>query len=331
MKKVLLLTFVFSFSIAYGQNEFAANAFYNEFKKLHNDAQAGFVNYKGSKLNNTVFPGLIDEYAIQHLLPLADSGKLVFPITGYPYAEFYFQPGKTLDEANQRAVNLRQAILTAYGNPLYIRTETSRIKEFTFSNTLFFTDPNETNPIFSVFKSSVFREGNKYYITFRVIGRIPPVPSKSALTGEIDLDGKLKSFFNELPNCFGSLKSTRTHESSGFANYESKITLFGIKGQIEESNAVCRLKFSFSFNKLSGIEEAGRIYDQLKASLLRANNGKLTFNAEKQDDHDKESYTIFGVDHNLEYKSMSKNLVKLTIVRNAELAEVYLDFYRNKF
>lgn len=172
MKKLLLLFSAFITLVAHGQDEFAATAFYNDFKKIQEDAQQGFIKYKGAKRSGER-NGLGEEFRVKLLLPLADSGKIVVPVTGNPYAEYYFQPGKTKEEADTRAVSLRDAVITAYGKPLYAKTETITVGQLIFSNTYYFTEPDETLAAFALFKSSVYRDKKKYYLTFRVIGKAP--------------------------------------------------------------------------------------------------------------------------------------------------------------
>ena len=80
MKRIILFFLLLAVSEVYGQNEFAAAAFYADFKKIYEDAQAGFVNYKGDK-RKSEFEELATEYKVKLLLPLADSGKIVFPVS----------------------------------------------------------------------------------------------------------------------------------------------------------------------------------------------------------------------------------------------------------
>ena len=166
MKRWFLFILVFSFSKSFSQNEFAASVFYNDFKKIHADALQGFSKYKGSKKqggNNTAG----EEYRIKLLLPLADSGHIVFPSIDKPYAEFFFQTANTKKQIDQRAVNLREALLTAYEQPLSTRTESSMTKGNIFSNTYFFTN-QEDKP--AIFKISIYQLDKRYYLTLRMMG-----------------------------------------------------------------------------------------------------------------------------------------------------------------
>jgi len=167
MKKLILCFFVFALSKVFSQNEFAATAFYNDFKKIVADAREGFPKYKGSKKRGTIS----DEYRVKILLPLADSGRIVFPLAGNPFVEYYFQTTKTKKEIDQRTVNLREAILTAYGQQLYARTETSTIKGSIFSNTYYYANPDDNLLVQAVFKSSIYNEKGRYFLTFQIFGK----------------------------------------------------------------------------------------------------------------------------------------------------------------
>src|SRR5688500_8385136 len=124
MKRMIILFQLFAFANANCQdNEFAATAFYNEFKKIHTDAQSGFSSCKG-KQRKTGYEELQEEFSTRCILPLSDSGKLIFPKTANPYIVYYIEPDKTRLKVDQRAVNLRDAVVTAFGQPLYARSET---------------------------------------------------------------------------------------------------------------------------------------------------------------------------------------------------------------
>src|SRR5687768_10426314 len=140
MKRILILFQLFAFSGLHAQNEFAAAAFYSEFKKIYNDAQAGFTNCRGNSFKSG-FEEIQCEYRLKCSLPLADSGKIVLPHSTSPYAIFYFEPDKLRLKVDQRSVNLRDAIVTAFDQPLYSRSETFLVKDNPFTKTLFFTKP----------------------------------------------------------------------------------------------------------------------------------------------------------------------------------------------
>lgn len=170
MKKLIIVFLAFAVSKTYSQNEFAASSFYDDFKKIYADAQAGFALYKGDEQKNQ-FKELTTEYRVNLLLPLADSGKIIIPVSGNPYVVYYFEPGKTKQEVNLRAVNLREAIITAFGKPLYSRTETSIVEQYFFSNSYYFTSRNETQSVSAVFKSSIYHFNGKYHLSFEIRGK----------------------------------------------------------------------------------------------------------------------------------------------------------------
>jgi hypothetical protein len=169
---MLILVLLFTLTKANAQNEFAATAFYNEFKKIYEDAQTGFATCKGAK-RNSEFEELATEYRAKMMLPLADSGKVVVPITGNPYVIFYFEPDKVRLKVDQRGVNLRDAIVIAFGKPLYARTETILINNYPFTNTLYFTEPEENQPAVAVFRQRIYYNSGKYYLSFEIRGKNP--------------------------------------------------------------------------------------------------------------------------------------------------------------
>ena len=171
MKRIILFFLLFAVSEINGQNEFAATAFYTDFKKIYEDAQAGFVNYKGDRKKSD-FEELATEYKVKLMLPLADSGKIVFPLSGNrPYVVYYFEPSKVRLKVDQRAMNLRDALLTVLDQPLYARTETTLINNYPFTNTWYFTDPAETRSASAAFRmNSYFSEG-KYNLVFEIRGK----------------------------------------------------------------------------------------------------------------------------------------------------------------
>lgn len=171
MKRILLFFMLFALAEVKGQNEFAANAFYNDFKKIYSDAQSGFTEYKGDK-QKSEFEELATEFKVKLLLPLADSGKIVFPVSGNrPYVVYYFEPGKLRLKVDQRALNLRDAILIAYEKPLYSRTETIMINDHPFTNSYFFTNPDETRSGQAEFRMSIYYKDKKYFLAFEIRGR----------------------------------------------------------------------------------------------------------------------------------------------------------------
>ncbi len=170
MKRTFPFLFILIAATSYGQDEFAATAFYNDFKKIYVDAQAGFIKYKGEK-RQSEFEDLNDEFRVKLLLPLADSGKIVFPNTGNPYVVYYFEPGKNRLKLDQRAVSLREAVVTAYNAPLYSRSETVLVNDRPLSNTWLFTTAEETKNAAALFRISIYFKDNRYFLSFEIRGK----------------------------------------------------------------------------------------------------------------------------------------------------------------
>lgn len=171
MKRIILFFLLFSLSEVNGQNEFAATAFYKDFKKIYDDAQSGFVNYLGAK-RKSEFEELATEYKVKLLLPLADSGKIVFPVSdNRPFVVYYFEPSRVRLKVDQRALNLRDAVLTVFDKPLYSRTETTLINNHPVTNSYYFTDPGETRSAFAEFRLNIYFENGKYNLAFEIRGR----------------------------------------------------------------------------------------------------------------------------------------------------------------
>lgn len=172
MKKLVILILGFFSMKAYCQNEFAATAFYAEFKKIYSDAQSGFTAYKGD-IRPSEYEGLQTEYKVKLLLPLADSGKLVVPNSGNPYVIYYFEPSRVRLKVDQRALNLQEAVLTVFGQPLYSRTETVIINNRPISNTWLFTSADESRQSVAAFRMSIYFNDGKYFLSFEIRGKNP--------------------------------------------------------------------------------------------------------------------------------------------------------------
>jgi hypothetical protein len=170
MKKLVFICSLFLLKQAAGQNEFAATAFYNEFKKISADANMGFPKNKG-KSRPSEFENLTEEYTAKLLLPLADSGKIVFPQKGMPYAYYYFEPGKHRLAVDQRAANLKDAIAIAANKVLYTRTETILVDNTPFSSTWFFETGTETRPSRALYVMNIYRKKNLYCLTLQINGQ----------------------------------------------------------------------------------------------------------------------------------------------------------------
>ena len=174
MKRMPVLFLFFLLTEAHAQNEFAATAFYNDFKLISADAQTGFRTIRGTK-RISEFEELAAEYRVKLMLPLADSGKLLVPVNGKPYVIYYFEPDKIRLKMDQRGVNLRDAIVTAFGKPLYARTETSIINNYPFTNTLYFADPEENRQAMALFRQCLYYSNGKYFLSFEIRGNNPAV------------------------------------------------------------------------------------------------------------------------------------------------------------
>ncbi|MGH2552806.1 MAG: hypothetical protein ACRDEB_03775 [Chitinophagaceae bacterium] len=171
MKRMILFTFLFPFLEMNGQNEFAATAFYQDFKKIYEDAQAGFITYKG-ELRKSDFEELATEFKVKLLLPLADSGKIVFPVSGNrPFVVYYFEASKIRLKVDQRAMNLRDALITAFEKPIYSRTETTFINNHPYTNSYYFTDPDETRADMAEFRITIYYKEGKYFLSFEIRGK----------------------------------------------------------------------------------------------------------------------------------------------------------------
>ena len=153
-----------------GQNEFAANAFYSEFKKIYDDAIHGFAISKG-ELRESEYPGLVTEYKVKLMLPLADSGKIAEPVKGRPYVIYYFEPDKLRLKVDQKGANLRDAILIALDRPLYSRAETILVDGHPLTNTWYFLNESETRHNEAAFQLSIYYSKNKYYLSLSIRGQ----------------------------------------------------------------------------------------------------------------------------------------------------------------
>lgn len=170
MKRILILFLLFVLTKANAQNEFAATAFYNDFKKIYADGQTGFMACKGAK-RKSEFEELNGEYRAKIMLPLADSGKVVVPVSGNPYVIYYFEPDKMRLKIDQLALNLRDAVVTAFEKPLYTRTETTIINNYPFTNTLYYTEPVENVTATAILRQCIYFNDGKYYLSFEIRGR----------------------------------------------------------------------------------------------------------------------------------------------------------------
>lgn len=169
MKRILFLFFIFSILKVNAQNEFTATAFYKDFKSIYNDAQGGFLKYRGEK-RLVESNELYTEYNVKLLLPLADSGKIVVPAAGSSYVIYYFEPEKMRLKVDQRGANLIDAVLNVLKVQLIARTETTIIDKYPFTNSWYFIDPNEKKLALAAFKMSIYFIKGKYNLSFEIRG-----------------------------------------------------------------------------------------------------------------------------------------------------------------
>jgi hypothetical protein len=163
---------------ASSQNEFAATAFYRDLHKIMDDAMLGFLQNKGKPVTSE-FEGLTEEFRVKWMLPLADSGKIVFPKTSYPYVLYYFEPAKQRLVTDQKGANLRDAIALATNKPLYTRSETILIDNVPVTNTWIFDKENESLKSQALYLLSIYKMDSKYYLSLQINGRRP-----SAIVGQ---------------------------------------------------------------------------------------------------------------------------------------------------
>ena len=169
MKKGILVLLISLSLKSAAQNEFAATAFYTSLREFYTDAQNGFVVSKGTKIpeNPNTFT---DEYSVKSLLPLADSGKIVWPLLGNPYVVFYLETAKRIEEAEKRAGNLREVIEKVFNQRFFIMTESRREGASYFTDSYFYTNQQETRKFKACFRITVLSENNRYKMQFEIRG-----------------------------------------------------------------------------------------------------------------------------------------------------------------
>lgn len=172
MKRILLFFLLLISLKSFSQSEFAATAFYNDIKKIYEDGQSGFVKYKGAKLPSE-YEDLQDEYKAKLVLPLADSGKIIFPVTGKPYTIYFFEPSKSRLKVDQRGADLRDAVVQAFGKPLFARSESTLVNEHPITNTWYYTEASDNQKANAVFRMSIYYKMGKYYLSLEIIGKNP--------------------------------------------------------------------------------------------------------------------------------------------------------------
>jgi hypothetical protein len=170
MKRLLFCTlFSWGFTVM-AQNEFAAVAFYNDFKAITLDAKSGFAATKG-KDRQAIYPELAKEYEVTVMLPLADSGKIVMTNKGKCYAIYYFEPEKVRIKADQQGTKLIDAIYLAHQIPLYARTETTLHDNVPLTNTWIFDSENENTYSRAKYQLSIYKQEGRFYLSLQVNGQ----------------------------------------------------------------------------------------------------------------------------------------------------------------
>lgn len=169
MKYLLFIIFTFHQLQVFGQNEFAATAFYTSFNIIEADAKNGFEATKGELLDHQP-SGFANEYKVKLMIPLAESGKIVEPVSGNPYAVYFFEPEKKKEKIDKRAVQLREAILTALGLKLYAKTIFTTVNNHILSDTYLYVNPDELSESNALFKISIFYDQNRFQLLLEIRG-----------------------------------------------------------------------------------------------------------------------------------------------------------------
>jgi hypothetical protein len=331
MKKIILLAGIWNAAIAFSQQEFANENFYLSLRKILEDGKTGFTQLKGTPKPNEL-KGIIEQYSVKMMLPGTDSGELVIPIIGGLYAEYYLKPARTKAEAVQRLAALKGAVQTATGKYLYEKAEPSAAGNYYADRYYYFTSSDTSLTILADYGASIYNEKGLYKISFRIMG----VPGKKAeekktkLAVETDLEGKLRTFFTDASTYFSSLKGELKNTDPYGQTYDTKMTLFGLKGKVEDHKLECELKFSVSFIELSGIQEANTIFEQLKSALKKSLGDKISFASEEQSKYDPLSYSVTGKDIGASF-IQTRNYITLSIKRDTNYPAVYLTFNRKKY
>lgn len=172
MKNWLILFGIVSCLGAKAQNEFAANAFIEGLRSMYLDGRNGFVLSKGDKMPQDS-NSFTDEYFLKTDFPMADSGKIVWPLVNNPYAVLYMEASRKREEAEARAGNLRAVIEKASGFVLYVRSESQLAGSRYFADTYFYTTAAETRKFMAIYRISVFYDGGKYKLLLEIRGKQP--------------------------------------------------------------------------------------------------------------------------------------------------------------
>jgi hypothetical protein len=169
---LLFIAFLSLHAVVKAQNEFAANGFYRDLVKISEDAQLGFPENRGKKITSR-YESLNEEYQPNWPLPLADSGRVVFPKTMQPFVVYYFEPAKHRLPVDQKGSNLRDAIAMAIKKPLFSRSETILVGNVPVTNTWIFDTENESRHSAALYLLSVYQQNGKFYLSLQINGKKP--------------------------------------------------------------------------------------------------------------------------------------------------------------
>jgi hypothetical protein len=163
VRNLLIILLIISFR-ANAQNEFAATAFYNDFRNVATDASKGFHSLKGEAIRHRV-----NEYQLKEMLPLADSGSVIITSSELKYAVYYFEPEKKMEKADTRALHLREAIVNALSISMNSKTTTSTVNQHSYSSTML--SSATTND--ELFQIDRYYKAGKYYVRLKIFSVMP--------------------------------------------------------------------------------------------------------------------------------------------------------------
>jgi hypothetical protein len=323
MRKLLCLVFVFTYvNVSAQKNEFANQNFYDVFNKIHKDGKNGFPLYKKGQIK-TEFDGAIDKFKIGVLLPGSDSGFIYKNIFQNISAIYYFKPKKTEAEAGQQVAWLKEAIQNATGKTVYEEKELSEDENVKGYITGFFLKSNHSISVDEAdIVATVYEANGKFNLALRIRGVIP---GKSSITPEPNLDKWILAVFNDMLSCFSASKGKLSTGPNKYTTYyDTRQTLFGITGTVEENSNGCTMQYEINGTKFSGLEEATKIYEQMKKALTGQLSNWITFKPEIEGGNEETSFV------GREPGSNSKKLINLTITSNEAYPIIHLYIFFNK-
>lgn len=158
------------------------------------------------------------------------------------------------------------------------------------------------------------------------------ITSKAFCQTETDLDGKIKSFFDQAPNCFASMKDSLLRSEGTTLHFNTKTTFFGKKGEVQDSKYECQVRYGIAiYLQDDGLAKANKIYEQIKSSLKKMLAGKIQFDTEKQTTYDASTYMIRGTDAGSKDLTDTKNIIELSIKRDKDWPAVYISVERKRY